>query len=450
MPRDTWQDEVLKSRDLRVFLVGGAALEALDPDPALARAVVNRCGEWMKGYVSDPDFVDLLRLLQIAMHRGQLKDTDVPEVAKQLEREYPSRDLTINRELLRLLVHLQQSEIIPRMLEELESKDPMPDKIHAATHARFLETGWSTDQKIALLEFYERSRDLPGGHSYGLYLDNFGRDFFAKFSEDERKQVLARGENSPTAALMALSDLPENPGSDVLEQLIDLDGRLQHIEQPAAQRLRIGIVAVLARSGTPRAMAYLRDRFEMEPNRRQDLAIGLAQQPDGENWQFLVRALPIVEGGIAREVLAQLATVDRKPDQPEPIRQTILCGLRLGDSGATQAASLLTKWTGEQLGSNASWEATMTAWQEWFQNKYPDLPAPTCPRKLSAINGRSTRSSPSWPVARGLKAIASEAWRSLTGRSASNVTASARAAKASGPTCRRSASASSARKSSSP
>ena len=54
---------------------------ALDPDPTLARFVVNRCGEWMKGYVSDPDFIDLLRLMQIAMHRGQLKDADVPEVA---------------------------------------------------------------------------------------------------------------------------------------------------------------------------------------------------------------------------------------------------------------------------------------------------------------------------------------------------------------------------------
>ena len=56
--------------------------------------IVNRCGEWMKGYVSDPDFVDLMRLMQIAMHRGQLKVEDVPEVAKQLEREYPSRDFT--------------------------------------------------------------------------------------------------------------------------------------------------------------------------------------------------------------------------------------------------------------------------------------------------------------------------------------------------------------------
>ncbi len=382
-PRDTWQDEVLKTRELRAFLIGGAALAALDADPNLARVIVIRCGEWMKGYVSDPDFIDLLRLMQIAMHRGQLKVEDVPDIARQLEREYPSRDYTINRELLRLLVHLQQSAIIPRLLEELESDDPMPDKIHAATHARFLESGWTTDQKIALVEFYEKSRDLPGGHSYGLYLDNFSRDFFATFSEEERMLVLARGERAPTAALTALSLLPENAGSDVLDQLMDLDGRLQPMEQPAVQKLRIGIVAVLVRSATPRAMAYLRERFEAEPNRRQELAIGLAQQPGGENWSYLVRALPVLEGGIAREVLAQLTTIDQKPEQPEPIRQVILCGLRLGENGSAQAAELLTKWTGKQVGGGASWEATMGAWQDWFQGQYPDQPAATLPQETA-------------------------------------------------------------------
>ena len=184
------------------------------------------------------------------MHRGQLTVADVPQVAEQLEKEYPSQDATINRELLRLLVHLQQSEVIPRLLAVLKTDAPLPERLHAATHARFLDSGWTTEQKLELLEFYEHSRDLPGGHSYGLYLDNFGRDFLAKFSDDERRQVLARGEHAPNAALTVLGSLAENPGDDLLEQLIDLDARLQPLTAPAVQKLRTGIVAVLARSGT--------------------------------------------------------------------------------------------------------------------------------------------------------------------------------------------------------
>ena len=50
-------------------------------------------------------------------------------------------------------------------------------------------------------------------------------------------------------------------------------------------------------------MSYLRECFDLEPNRRLELSIGLAQQPGGENWPLLVRALPIMEGGAAQEVL---------------------------------------------------------------------------------------------------------------------------------------------------
>ena len=129
----------------------------------------------------------------------------------------------------------------------------------------------------------------------------------------------------------ALSLLPENLGSEQLEKLIEFDGRLQPLEQPAAQMLRIGIVAVLARSGTPRAMKLiLASVSKPSPIGGKILAIGLAQQPDGENWSYLVRALPVLEGGIAREVLAQLSKVDRKPEQPEPIRQVILCRVAAG------------------------------------------------------------------------------------------------------------------------
>lgn len=385
LPQDVWQHEVLTSRNIRVFLIGGAALVQMDNSKELARTVVERCGEWMKGYVSDPDFVDLLRLMQIAMHRGELKAEDVQGVARQLEREYPSRDLTINRELLRLLVHLQQSEIIPRLLQDLKSNAPLPDRIHAATHARFLDSGWTTAQKMELLEFFEHSRDLAGGHSYGLYLENFARDFFAKFSPEERRQVLARGDRAPSSALMALAELPENPGNEVFEQLIELDGKLQPLEQPAAQKLRIGIVAVLARSRTPKAMAYLRERFEVEPNRRQDLSIGLAQQPDGENWPLLVRAIPVLEGGLAQEVLAQLATADRKPEQPEPIRQVILCGLRLGDNGSQEANNLLSKWTGQRM----TGDTAMPSWQQWFRQQYPDQPAPELPTAVAGTKWTS-------------------------------------------------------------
>ena len=196
LPRDEWKQQILASRDVRVFLVGSAALLALDNNKDLARTVCEHASDWMKGYLSDANFIDLLRLMQIAMHRGDLKLADATELAVQLEKEYPSKDARINRELLRLLVHLQQSEIIPRLIAELKTDAPLVERLHAAMHARFLDSGWTTDQKLELLEFYEHSRDLPGGHSYPLYFDNFGRDFLVKFSDAERRRLLVEGDRA--------------------------------------------------------------------------------------------------------------------------------------------------------------------------------------------------------------------------------------------------------------
>ena len=43
----------------------------------------------------------------------------------------------------------------------------------------------------------------------------------------------------------------------------------------------------------------------------------------------------------------------------------------------------MTKWTGQQLQSAASWEATMTNWQDWFQPEYSDQPAATLPKEVA-------------------------------------------------------------------
>lgn len=373
---EEWRDAVLTSKNIRVFLVGSAALLAMDNERETCLSVIDRVLPLMQGKITDPDFIDLMRLTQIALHRGSLGVADVPpELCAQLVLEYPSSDQTINRELMRLLAHLQQSEIIPRMLMEVQGKAPLPDRLHAAMYARFIENGWSTEQKLSLLEFFETSRPLPGGHSYGLYLDNFGRDFAAQFTDEERRELLVQGHRAPAAALGVLVTLPVDPGEQVIGELIELDGKLQTMTTPAATTLRTGIVAILGRSRAPAAMAFLRERFEKEPNRRAEIAMGLAQDPGGENWPILVRALPIVEGNSAREVLSQLRTVDQKGEKPEAIRQVILSGLRLKENGAQEAVRLLAKWTGEEpAGPNANWDLALPAWQKWYEEQFPAMP----------------------------------------------------------------------------
>src|SRR5205814_774529 len=108
------------------------------------------------------------------------------------------------------------------------------------------------------------------------------------------------------------------------------------------------IVAVLARSGDEASLAHLREIWDKDPERRQAVAMGLAQSPEGDNWPYLLRSLTLLEGKAAQEVLARLRTVEQAPEEPEYYRQVILRGLLLKDQGADTAIELLEFWTGEK------------------------------------------------------------------------------------------------------
>ena len=142
---------------------------------------------------------------------------------------------------------------------------------------------------------------------------------------------------------------------------------MKRVDGEPARKLRLGITAVLGASRDPLAMAYLRETFDNEPDRRVPIAMALAQQPDGENWPLLVRSLSIVEGMAAQEILLKLAEVDRMPEDPEAYRQVIIRGLMLRENGGREASALLEKWTGQQPAEpGATWDVAMAAWQAWF------------------------------------------------------------------------------------
>jgi putative heme-binding domain-containing protein len=127
-------------------------------------------------------------------------------------------------------------------------------------------------------------------------------------------------------------------------------------------------------------MPYLREVFETEPDRRPFTAMGLAAQPEGDNWPLLVQAMAAAEGDPARMILERLAGVPRKPDQPEAIRQAILCGLRLGEQGGKLAVPVLAQWTGQTVSApNDPWATSLAKWQQWFRSTYPEQLDPSLP-----------------------------------------------------------------------
>jgi putative membrane-bound dehydrogenase-like protein len=380
-PTENWQEPVLASKNQRVVLVGSAALLGADPSAETCLAVLTRMQEMLRTFVSDADFIDLLRVCQLALHRGEIEPADVPEFARLISAEFPSGNATMNRELVRILAYLESTEVADRFLELFNSDISATDKLHMAVHAPHFVAGWSQQQRFEMLNYFAAARNDPAGETYARYLDRVARQFVERLSDDERIAVLADGEKWPTAAIGALAKLPPNPGDEVLEFLTQLDAKIAEREGDDVEQLRTAIIAVLARSQTPAAMAYLRTLFEKEPERRNLLAMGLAQDPGGENWPLLVRSIPVVEGRMAGEVLSKLAEVDLSPEEAEPLRQLIVFGLRHNNETLRQRTiALLEHWTGESLGDPETSAAdTLAEWQGWFAENYPDQPEASLP-----------------------------------------------------------------------
>lgn len=403
LPVDEWRELVLNDDVHRVQIQGGLALVIAHPSPENAQAVIKAMSKTMEGFVSDQDFVDMLRLLAVAIERGELKPNDLPELKAQLTAEFPAGNTTINRELVRLLAFLQADTIIDRYLAYLKSDVDQVEKLHLALHLRFIESGWTPQQKFELLKYYEATQTHTAGQAYAQYAQIVARDFAKNLTEAEARVVISQGAEWPNAALGALYKLPKELDDEILADLRKMDTAIATRSDDPALKLKIGIVAVLARSERDDAYAYLREVYDRDPERRTAVAMGLAQKADGENWPYLVKSLSILDGPVAAEVMKRLATVDQLPEDPESYRQTIIRGVALGEKGGEHAVALLEWWAGERPGeATATVPEQLAAWQTWFAEKYPDQLPAELPKPSEETK---------WEVADLIKHLASEEGR---------------------------------------
>jgi putative heme-binding domain-containing protein len=383
MPANQWQEQVLAEEAPRPFLQGATGLLAANPSPQLARRILARCDGILRGDVNEPgqkhgdisdaNFLDLLRVVQIALVRGKIGPNEAPALTQQILREYPTRDAMMNRELVKLLAYTQPPGAAHALAHQLETDIPDIEKLQVAAYAPRITTGWDRQDKLNMMRYLEKVRGIEGGHSLAGYIEFFARDFFANLTLEERKQLISAGEKYPTSTLSVLAKLPENPGSEVLAEIRALDQRIDGMTEEPINRLRVGIVAVLGRIGEPESLAYLRNIYVQNPERRAPVAMSLTQHPEGDNWPILVDSLRTVDGDAAREILGALTHVNRRPDKSEPYRNAILLGLRLQTNGGELVAQVLEKWVGQTpYKADTPLAEQLTAWQNWYATTFPN------------------------------------------------------------------------------
>lgn len=382
MPVDTWRDKVLNSDNTRVRLVGGLALVTSDPTEETCMQVLASSSELMTAFLSDADFVDNLRLCQVALHRGKIDPSKVTALRNQLAEEFPAGDNRMNHELIRLAAYLQADDVAPRAVEFLNSDNPEVDRTLVAMCLQFLSSDWDAEQRFELLKYYENVAHKTSSNSLAMYIMAATRDFASSLSDEDVQAILEQGAVWRNAALAAIYKLPRPIDSNTARLLKDLDEQLVDNPQPGdlERRLRTGIIAMLATASDEGSASYLRSLWRSEPERRPVIAMALAQNPDGENWDYLVRSLNVVEEQAAVEVLKALKSVAVATDDPMAIRQLILLGLRAEqkETSFKEAEELLEHWTGMQQPEEAT--PSMVPWQRWYANTYADRPPADLPQ----------------------------------------------------------------------
>jgi len=374
MPVNKWRADVLTSSEPPTSINGMLALVNADPTEDTCLAVLERASELMTDFLSDADFVDTLRLCQVALHRGQIAPEKVLVLREQIAEEFPAGDNRMNHELIRLAAYLQADSVADRALEFIGGDQPDIDRSLVAMYLHFLSQDWTAEQRFEILKYYESAANKPSDGALQAYLMAVTKDFAKTLSHEDVMAILEQGAVWRNAALAAIYKLPRPIDEATAEILRNLDSQLVAAPEPGdvERRLRTGIVALLASAPDEASGAYLRGLWRSEPERRAVIAMALAQQPDGENWDYLVRSLNVLEDQAADEVVKALRGVRIATDDPMALRQLILLGLRAdaNDRSFENVEQLLEHWTGMQRPEESA--TSMQPWQSWYAKTYPD------------------------------------------------------------------------------
>lgn len=382
VPAEKFRDQVLQTDQTRVAIVGMLALVDVDQSEETAFAVLERCSEMMTGFLSDADFIDVLRLCQVTLHRSGLDPKKVPALGNQIAEEFPAGEPRINHEVIRLATYLGSESLADRAIEYLESDAPHESRTLVAMCLQSMSDGWNARQRFAILKFFEKAANRSTSGALPMYMTNVTRDFASTLSTDDLHAILEQGHVWQNAALAAIYKVKRPIDDEVTETLMELDKKLRDNQQvrDVQRRLRTGIVALLASSEKPEAGEYLRELWRDEPQRRAVISMALSVKPDGENWDYLVRSLNIVDAETGDEVVRALRKVDVATDDPMALRHLILLGVRAeeDDRPFEEIERLLEHWTGMER--PAGGKKSMRPWQKWYASVYPDRPPAVLPK----------------------------------------------------------------------
>ena len=378
MPEAAFRQTILTTDQVDTFIHGSIALMTKYPRLDTSYEVLARASNFMDGYLSDAQFADVLRVTQIALFTGKVDPLKIGGFGDRVANEFPAGSGILNKQLAMLMAYMGNANIDDRINDYFKSSENnMTDKLFVAMQLQSIGELLSDNVRFSLIGFLEKSIYERDGSTYRAYISEAVTELAKDCRRhDQLQHVLKNGADWPNAMLQTFFTIQSPLNDQQVNWVIQADQEMTSEESPTTRRVRMGVIAMLAESNSQIAYDYLRKIWQERPNYRNEISLGLAQEPTGQNWAFLVTSLPILDDTIGREVAVALKTVNRRPTNARQYRDLIQLGYRLRANGANEVAQLLQHWTSNlpEVGqpSGNSWDDALQFWNDWYTKRWPN------------------------------------------------------------------------------
>lgn len=223
-PVAQWQDLVLKEKD-PVTLTQAAVALARQGNPSVKNALLQAINSINYGQLSASQQVDLLRAYELVVTRMGMPDENMRNtIVRLLDKFYPTKNNYVDRQLSKILIHLQAPDAVSKTMALLEnakddtldqktftessdlifrnpqygldianmlSKIPPAQQTYYAVMLSDAKTGWTPElQEKYFKWFYTAFTEYKGGQSFVGFIDrarklalaNVPKDKFAHFN----------------------------------------------------------------------------------------------------------------------------------------------------------------------------------------------------------------------------------------------------------------------------
>jgi putative heme-binding domain-containing protein len=194
-PRALWEDRALREENPLPAMEALLALIRTAPAPSAVQAVIARQMEWLKRDLLPDDRLRLLRTLHIAA-------AELPEGLTEGQRRavhaavapwFPSSDERLNYELARTLAYCGQPEAIGKIIAAMPREEENQKlQIHYAYCLRAMKNGWTKEQKMTLLNWFQKAAKWRGGASFSGYINLMFDTALEFFDEEEKKYAFLK------------------------------------------------------------------------------------------------------------------------------------------------------------------------------------------------------------------------------------------------------------------